>query len=162
MSLFIPQLSNKQKRAIAFVDPFGMNMQWQTMEVLAKVETIEVFINVPFMAVNRSVLKKRPENISDQDKDRMKQFWGSDDWFSHFYEDEPTLFGPEQIKTSKTALELGAHYQKRLKTIFRHCTEPILITNSKGSLLYYILFAGHNLTGVKIANDIFKKYQGEK
>lgn len=158
----IPQLDNRKKRAIAFIDPFGMNMQWQTMEALAKVGTIEAFINVPFMAVNRSVLKKRPENISAQDKDRMKQFWGGDDWLKLFYKDEPTLFGPEQTKIPETSLELGSHYRKRLKTIFQHCTEPILMANSKGSLLYYIIFAGHNSTGVKIANDIFKKYQGDK
>ena len=158
-----PQLSGAtQKRAVAFIDPFGMNMSWETMTELAKLKTVEAFINVPVMGINRSVLKKNPKAISEQDKERMRCFWGDDDWIRMFYKDETTLFGPERVKLPLRGLELGNHYRKRLTTVFPYCTEPVLMTNSKGAPLYCILFAGHNATGIKIAGDIFRKYAKEK
>lgn len=156
----VPQLtSSAKKRAIAFIDPFGMSMEWETMKILAKQETIEVFVNVPVMAINRSVLKKQPERITDQDRERMRRFWGSDDWVPIFYKEEPTLFGSESVKTTRSGRELGVQYRKRLLTIFPHCTEPILMANSTNAPLYCILLAGYNPTGVKIAGEIFAKHK---
>jgi len=159
----LPQLPTAAyKRAIAFIDPFGMSMHWDTMKILAGLGTVEAFINVPVMAVNRSVLKKNPEAITEQDRGRMERFWGGGDWFATFYKEEPTLFGPERNKTLRSGLEFGLQYRKRLMKIFSHCTEPILMTNSVSTPLYCILFAGHNPTGVRIAGDIFKRHLAQR
>jgi three-Cys-motif partner protein len=155
----LPQLTRAtQKRAIVFVDPFGMHIEWQTMVALAQPRTIEVFVNVPIMAVQRSVLKRQPEKITPQDRDRMRRFWGSDDWEAAFYQEETTLFGSEQIKVRAAASELARRYGDRLATLLPYHTQPIVMTNSANSPLYALVFASHNRTGVKIAQDIFAKY----
>lgn len=155
----LPQLTRAtHKRAIVFVDPFGMHIDWNAMVALAQPRTIEVFVNVPIMAVQRSVLKRQPEKITQQDRDRMRRFWGSDDWVSTFYQEEATLFGPEQIKVRSAASELAKRYGDRLATLFPHHTQPIVMTNSTNSPLYALVFASHNKMGVKIAQDIFAKY----
>lgn len=155
----LPQLTRAtQKRAIVFVDPFGMHIEWQTMVALAQPKTIEVFVNVPIMAVQRSVLKRQPEKITPQDRDRMRRFWGSGDWEAAFYQEEATLFGTEQIKVRAAASELARRYGDRLATLFPYHTQPIVMTNSTNSPLYALVFASHNKTGVKIAQDIFAKY----
>jgi len=159
----LPQLSySSRKRAIAFVDPFGMQFEWETMEHLAETKTVEVLLNFPVMAINRGVLRKHPEMISKTSRERLNQFWGTDDWMVDLYMEEQTLFGPEIIKRPRSGKEFGGVFKKRLEEIFRHCSFPILITNSKNAPLYCMIFAGHNPTGKKIAEDIFMKYEKTK
>src|SRR4030042_4156 len=82
----IPQLSySSKKRAIAFIDPFGMQFEWETMEYLAKTKTVEVLLNFPVMAINRGVLRKHPERISNASKERLDRFLGAKDWMGGFY-----------------------------------------------------------------------------
>lgn len=159
----LPQLPYaSKKRAIAFIDPFGMEFEWQTMEDIAKTKTIEVFLNFPNMAINREVLRKHPDKISELAKARLNRFWGTEDWLDSFYQEEATLFGPEKVKKHLSGKEYGKVFKNRLKQIFKHCSEPILMTNSKNAPLYCLIFAGDNPTGVKIASDIFAKHEREK
>ncbi len=47
--------------------------------------------------------------------------------------------------------------EERLKPLFTHVTDPIVIKNTHGADIYCLIFAGHNETGAKIANDVFRK-----
>jgi len=151
----VPDLPLKSyKRAIAFLDPFGMQLEWNTLEEMARAGTIEVFLNFSVMAINRNVRLRRKEDIAPAVRERMNRFWGTD-WEAELYEQEQTLFGPETVRIKQSGKDLGHRFQKRLKEIFPHCTVPVLMTNSKRAPLYCLVFAGHNPTGVKIADDIF-------
>ena len=145
------------KRAIGFLDPFGMELEWSTLEDVARAGTIEVFLNFSVMAINRNVRLLRKEDISPAVRKRMDRFW-STDWEAELYGQEQTLFGPETVRIKQSGKDLGHRFQKRLKEIFPHCTVPVLMTNSKNAPLYCLIFAGHNQTGVKIANDIFGSF----
>ena len=84
----LPQLPYaSKKRAFAFVDPFGMQMEWETMEHLAKAQTLEIILNFPVMAINRGALRKRPEMLSEASKLRLNRFWGTEDWMVDIYEE---------------------------------------------------------------------------
>ena len=156
----LPQLSySTKKRAIAFVDPFGMQFEWETMKYLAQTKTVEVLLNFPVMAINRGVLRKHPEMISEASEERLDRFWGTKDWMMDLYMEEPALFCIETVKRPHSGKEFGYAFKKRLGEIFRHCSSPILMTNSKNAPLYCMLFAGHNATGKKIAEDIFLRYE---
>ena len=145
------------KRALAFLDPFGMELEWSTLEEVARVETIEVFLNFSVMAINRNVRRRRKEDIAPAVREQMDRFWGTE-WEAELYEEERTLFGPKTVRIKQSGKELGQRFQNRLKEIFPHSTVPVLMTNSKNAPLYCLVFAGHNQTGVKIANDIFGKF----
>jgi len=150
----LPQLPyESKKRAIAFIDPFGMQFDWQTMEALAAVRTVESVLNFPVMAINRGVLRKNPKMISEIAKNRLDHFWGTTDWMVDLYEEEQTLFGPEKVKKQLSGKEFGRVFKKRPEEIFPRCFNPILMANSKNALLYCLIFAGHNATGKKIAQD---------
>jgi len=48
----------KRHRAVAFLDPFGVQVPWSTIEALAKTKAIEVIINFPLgMAIQRLLTK---------------------------------------------------------------------------------------------------------
>ncbi len=159
----LPQLTYaSKKRAIAFVDPFGMQFEWETMKHIARTRTVEIILNFPVMAVNRGVLRRHPEMISEASRQRLNRFWGTPDWTVDLYAEEETLFGPEKTKVVYSGKEFGAVFQKRLREIFPQCSAPILMTNSKNAPLYCLLFAGHNQTGGKIAGEIFAGYERRK
>ncbi|MBM4331982.1 MAG: three-Cys-motif partner protein TcmP [Deltaproteobacteria bacterium] len=159
----LPQMPYaSKKRAIAFIDPFGMEFQWQTMENLAAIKTVEIVLNFPVMAINRGVLRKNPQMISESAKTRLEQFWGTVDWMVDLYEDEQTLFGPETVKRKLSGKEFGRVFKKRLEEIFPHCSNPVLMANSKNAPLYCLIFAGHNANGKKIAEQIFAKHEKDK
>ncbi len=159
----LPQLTlASKKRAIAFVDPFGMQFEWETMQCIAQMRTVEIILNFPVMAINRGVLRRHPEMISEVSMQRLNKFWGTSDWMVDFYAQEETLFGPEKTKVSYSGKEFGAVFQKRLREIFPQCSAPMLMTNSKNAPLYCLLFAGHNQTGRTIAGEIFETYERRK
>jgi len=134
-----------------------MQLEWNTLEEVAQARTMEVFLNFSVMAINRNVRLRRKEDIAPAVRERMDRFWGTD-WEAELYEQEQTLFGPETVRIKQSGRDLGQRFQNRLKEIFPHCTVPVLMTNSKRAPLYCLVFAGHNETGVKIADDIFGKF----
>ena len=109
------------------------------------------------MAINRNVRLAKKDDISLTARERMDRFWGKD-WEAELFEEEPTLFGSETVRIRQSGKDLGRRFQKRLKEIFPCCTIPVLMTNSKNAPLYCLIFAGHNKTGAKIAEEIFGKF----
>ena len=123
-----------------------MELEWSTLEEVARVETIEVFLNFSVMAINRNVRRQRKEDIAPAVREQMDRFWGTE-WEAELYEEERTLFGPKTVRIKQSGKELGQRFQNRLKEIFPYSTVPVLMTNSKNAPLYCLVFAGHNQNG---------------
>jgi three-Cys-motif partner protein len=147
-------------RGLIFLDPFGMNTEWSTIEQVAETRALEILMNFPAMALNRTVLPNDPNALTEAQIERMNRFWGSTEWRDDIYEEVPTLFGPVEIKIRRTTGQrLGQLFKNRLEEVFPHVTDPLVMTNSKNAPLYCLIFAGHNPTGAKIVRDIFQRYQ---
>ena len=150
------------QRGLVFLDPFSMDLEWETLENIARAGSLEVFINIPIMALNRTALPNDPYTITEAQIERNARFWGIPDWRESFdiYEVVPGLFGPEMIKPHRgTGKRLGNLYKRRLQTVFRYVTDPLVMTNSKNAPLYALIFAGHNETGARIMRDIFSHFE---
>lgn len=155
----IPSLLwSSYKRAIAFLDPFGMSLEWDTLKAIASARTIEVLVNFPVMDINRNVRLKNKNRISEESRERMGRFWGPG-WEGEIFEERQGLFEIETVLKPQSAKELGYRYQNRLLEIFRFCTIPVVLRNSTNAPLYCLIFAGHNKTGANIAEDIFGKFE---
>ncbi len=144
-----------------FLDPFGMQVTWETIEVIARTEAIDLWLLFPLgIAVNR--LLRRDAKISEAVKESLNHVFGTDDWYQHFYETKsaPSLFGEEE-RTQKVASveEIGKYYVKRLETLFPGVAQnPMPLYNSRRTPLYLLCFAAANpkgaTTAVKIARHI--------
>lgn len=150
-----PRLDWKTNRALVFLDPFGMQVGWQTVSDLAATKAIEIFLNFPVgMAIQRLLLRQ-PEKFTEAQRHRLDDYFGSPTWMDRLYKRSRTLFGDEtQDKINASGLALLNWYRDRLRTIFSHVSKAALIRNTRGGHLYYLLLASHNPTGVKIANEI--------
>ena len=147
-------------RGLIFLDPFGMELEWTTIEQIAETRALEVFLNFPVMALNRTVLPNNPNTLSEVQVDRMNRFWGTTEWRDDIYEEVPTLFGPVEMKIRPTSgKRLGQLFRHRLHEIFSHVSAPLVMTNSRNAPLYCLMLAGHNSTGVKVTQDVFRRYE---
>ncbi|MGA9350424.1 MAG: three-Cys-motif partner protein TcmP [Anaerolineae bacterium] len=147
-------------RGLIFLDPFGMDAEWSTIGQIAETQALEIFLNFPVMALNRTVLPNDPNALTEVQIERMNRFWGSTEWRADIYEEVPTLFGPVEMKIRRTTGQrLGRLFKKRLEEVFPHVTNPLVVTNSKNAPLYCLILAGHDPTGVKIVREIFQRYE---
>lgn len=161
---FCARMNNKD-RAVLFLDPFGMQVSWQTIEAIANTKKIDLWYLFPLgMGVNR-LLKKDgliPENL----RQKLDTVFGTVDWFDDFYHPhrQSTMFGEdEHIKVDDPVNAIKDYVLKRLKETFPPigvAKNPLVLKNSKGSPLYLLCFAASNERGakpaIKIAEHILK------
>jgi three-Cys-motif partner protein len=147
-------------RGLIFLDPFGMDVEWSVIEQIAETKALEIFINFPVMALNRTVLPNDPNALTEAQIERMNRFWGSTEWRGDVYEQVPTLFGPVEMKIHRTTgRRLGQLFKERLTEVFPYVTAPLVMANARNAPLYCLILAGHNPTGAKIVQQIFRRYE---
>ena len=115
----LPQLSfSSKKRAIAFVDPFGMQFEWETVQYLAQTKTVEVLLNFPVMAIHRGVLRKHPEMISKASRERLDRFWGpKTGWWIYTWRSRPCS-AQKPLRGLILERSLGTHLKRGLGRFF--------------------------------------------
>lgn len=141
----------KRNRAVVFLDPYGMQVRWETMEAIARTQAIDSWVLFPLgIAVNR--LLKRDGEINQGWKKRLDNIFGTDEWFDIFYESTKDLFGKERHDKIASLEDIGRYYNDRLKAIFAGVAEnPLPLYNSRGNPLYLLCFAAANPKGAKTA-----------
>jgi three-Cys-motif partner protein len=151
---------NTTYRTLAFVDPYGMSVDWKSIEAL-KGLGVDLWILVPTgMGINR--LLKNDGKISDAWLEKLERFLGLDKEYilNHFYKEKKrlTLFGEEtSMEKEQNAIEKsGVLYQERLKTVFKFVSDSFVMKNSTNSIMYHFMMATNNAAALKIANDVIK------
>ncbi len=152
----------KKHRALVFLDPFGMQVEWNTIEMIANTEAIDLWLLFPIGTVNR--LLKRNGDIRQSIRNKLDVFFGDNDWYHVFYNLSQSLFNDEEqwVKIGAIFTEIEQYFLKRLRAIFAGvASNPLALRNSKNVPLYLLCFAAANprgaSTAVKIAEDILLK-----
>ena len=154
----------RSSRAVVFLDPYGMNVEWQVIQALGNTKAVDLWILFPLgVAVNRLLTKSGPppENWSRA----LTRIFGTDTWKEDFYPRHTvqTLFGEEEVQQKDANFDkIGLFFINRLKTAFtRVAPKPLALRNSKNNPLYLLCFASANPKGsetaIKIANHILKQ-----
>jgi|ERR1700674_382617 len=143
-------------RAVVFLDPFGMQVPWSTIEALAKTKAIEVIINFPLgMAIQRLLTKSG--EIPEGWQISLDSFFGSPEWRQLVYEEGKDLLGKTKTKVKDSGVRLLGWYRGRLQKIFGHVSTARLIKNTRGNPLYYLIWAGPHGKGLEGADYILSK-----
>ncbi len=141
-------------RAVLFLDPYGMQVEWSTIAAIAATKAIDLWVLFPLgMGVNRLVT--RTGKIPDSWRHRLDVILGRADWYDAFYSTERrrTLFGDEVSTQVKAGIDtIGQYFNDRLRTIFAAVApKPMVLYNSKNCPLYLLCFAAGNAAGAPIA-----------
>lgn len=147
----------KNLRALVLLDPFGMQLDWVSIERLAHTK-IDLWILIPTGVIVNRLLDKKGELVY---LNKLKSFLGmtEEEIRLEFYliESEQTLFGETSniIKVGDSINRIARLYISKLKTIFEEVSdEPLVLLNSKKVPIYHFAFASSNATAKKIVADI--------
>lgn len=158
----------RNERAVLFLDPFGMHVDWSTLEAIAKTGAIDVWYLFPYAGLYRQAAKNA--DALDADKEAsLTRVLGTDEWRQAFYvqKRQTALFGgddgDERNADHRQMLEFVSN---RLKGLFPAVTAPKVLyqggdsKNPSGAPLFALYFAASNPKpaafglATKIAKDI--------
>jgi len=164
LKLLLPTIKySDYKRALCLLDPYGLHLDWEVMQIAGQLQTVDMFLNFPIMDINRNVLRHDRTQVASEDIDRMNRFWGDNSWDAAAYVEtgQTSMFdvGPEIQKQDNDAIV--AAFRDRLKKVagFKYVPAPLAMTNRNNAVVYYLFFASANNTGRKIIESIFSKYR---
>jgi three-Cys-motif partner protein len=152
-----------ERRAMLFIDPFGMQLCWETIAAVAKTRAIDTWILFPVSAVNR--LLKRDGELPTRWRERLDLIFGEPGWFDVFFPIEklPLFDDGSPVRRKNADYEvIGQYFNRRLASVFAGVAPyPYALKNSKGATLFLLCFAAGNPYAVgpaiNIAQDILKR-----
>ena len=150
-------------RAVLFLDPYGMEVEWSTMQAIARTQAIDVWILFPAgIGVNRQL--PSDGNVPAWARAAFDRLFGTQDWYDRFYSKHATddMFGAlDRVQKVVSSDDIVAYYCERLKEIFPHvASNPLVLCNSNRAPMFALCFAAahpkYGATGMKIAQDVLK------
>lgn len=152
-----------KRRAVLFLDPYGMEVEWSTMEAIARTQAIDVWILFPAgIGVNRQL--PLDGNVPGWARSAFTRLFGTTDWHDRFYAKEAMddMFGgPDRMRKVGSSDHIVAFYLERLEEIFPHVApNPLVLCNSNNAPMFALCFAAahpkYGATAVKIAQDVLR------
>lgn len=151
-----------QERAVVFLDPYGMQVDWKTIEALANTKAVDLWYLFP-LGIGVARLLTRNGVIDPSWQRRLNSILGTEAWREQFYETHTTasLFGDfEDVKHKADEARIESFISERLKGCFAGVAKGLILRNSRSSPLYLLCFASANekgaRTAVKIAQQILE------
>lgn len=128
----------------AFLDPYGLELSWSTVEKLAKRRHVDFLITFMTMAVQRCAFNKKTWGAVDN-------FYGITTWRRIVQERRKKRLSPGRARRAFVEL-----YKSQLKKLLAHVEDLVLVKDRQGRPLYHMIFASNYDVAIKIARDITK------
>ena len=135
-------------RAVVFLDPFGNQVEWGTIEAIAATMAIDLWYLFPAgLGVHRQI--GRNARVDADKEASLTRLYGTAEWKTVLISEEqsPDLFGSENrhsVKTSSPALATEFMI-KRMKSVFRGgVLDEWLVLGRKRHHSYSLIFAWAN------------------
>lgn len=153
-------------RAVMFLDPYGMHVDWETLKAIQRTQAIDVWHLVSLAGLFRQAAKDG-KALSNQKKAAITRMLGTTEWEDAWYEKRPSLdlFDQSEEISSRTATveEIEAYVGRRLRDIFPKVLKPLRLRNTQNVPTFSLFFAISNpepkAIGLasKIANSLLQK-----
>lgn len=122
-------------RGVVFLDPYGMEVEWSTVEAIARTQALDCWYFFPLSGLYRNA----PHNPTklDPDKERsLDRVLGATDWRDRWYTHsiERDIFENEAQATVRADVDaIEAYVKERLQTVFKGAVLPPLRLRHNGS-----------------------------
>ena len=151
-----------KSRAVIFLDPYGMEVKWGTLEEIAKTKAMDVWYLFPLSGLYRQVARKYEALDAGKEK-VLDDLLGTKEWRTVFYEapSQGDLFNSDPSAERHMEWEDMVRYvrNERLKSIFPEVAKPLILrVNGIPRFALFFAVANPNAVGlsVKVANYILK------
>jgi three-Cys-motif partner protein len=149
------------KRAVLFLDPYGMHVEWSTLEAVAATRAIDVWYLFPLSGFYRQMPKKH-SRLDAQKREALTRLFGSRSWEDVFYP-KPiqvhTLYGEtESVRLPRLGRikDYEKYTKERLLSIFGAVLDPLRLPQTKGPTRYllFLCISSRNKRAIEIATRI--------
>ncbi len=136
---------NWQKwRGVLFLDPFGTQVEWDTLKKIAGCKALDIWILFPSSTVARMLPTSNiPDEINPKWADTLNRVYGDEGW-RDLYQESPQC---ELFDEPRTVRQIGVGnliniYKDRLQGLFksRLLEQSATLRNSRRSPLYEFIF----------------------
>ncbi|NLV76318.1 MAG: three-Cys-motif partner protein TcmP [Tissierellia bacterium] len=155
----------KYTRALAFLDPYNMELSFNTLEILAKTGAFDVWYLFPLNSATRSL--RNDGDIDEPTEERLNRLFGDNDWKEKLYYENPQMnfLNNENNLIRKDQKDICCYFKNKMETVFPSVSCPICLKNSNKAPLFLLYFAVSNKDNKaqrlanNIANHIINKKQ---
>jgi three-Cys-motif partner protein len=121
-----------KQRGILFLDPYGMNVTWETLDLAAKTRRLDVWFLFAAKAV-RQQLGPSLDRVDEGKAAALDRFFGEPDWRQEFFRPvagQVGLFGeePEKAEAAVNLKSIGDYARRRFGDIFCWVSHPEPLT----------------------------------
>lgn len=152
----IEELMQRSRRAVVFLDPYGLNLDWQTLVFLAKTQRVDVAYLVGIAGMLRQAAHDKSK-IEPYKIERLNRTWGDAQWLEDLYLQKPAgqrdLFDHKPGATTErcSPKDAEAWAAKKLKSAgFVAVSKPLRLPPT-GIHKFSLFFAASNPKGAPIA-----------
>lgn len=161
---YVCSVTWKNRRALVFLDPFGLEVSWELVLELAGTKACDVWYLFPLGGVIRMMTKDGA--IPDLWSSRLDALFGTHDWREEFYRPNPQqslfeLMGDDLLREASTD-HVVDYVRQRLSVAFAAVSEAAILRNSKGAPLFALVLGVSNPSqsaqnvALAIANHLVK------
>jgi three-Cys-motif partner protein len=147
-------------RALCVLDPYGLHLDWEVIELAGKSRAVDLVLNFPVMDMNRNAIWRQPERAPPEGIERMNRFWGDESWRQAAFAESPqrNLFGDVKEEKQPNRAIVNA-FRDRLKKVagFEYVPEPLPMKNGKNAVVYYLFLASPKRVAETIIKGIFER-----
>lgn len=145
----------KGTRGVAFLDPYGMALQWETLEAVANTEALDAWYLFPLSGVFRQAAKDF-DRMLPENAEAIDRILGTCEWRERFYltDGQTALLGDYQAARRYRAADprdIATYVHERLCSIFRGWVSPPIILPESGAPLFALFFAVSNPASKAVA-----------
>ncbi|MEK7428326.1 MAG: three-Cys-motif partner protein TcmP [Pseudomonadota bacterium] len=138
----------KKTRAVMFLDPYGMNVEWQTLEAIRRTEAIDLWYLVSLSGLYRQATHKGSA-LDEKKRAALTRMLGTPDWEKAWYEENRQgdlilMMAPEETRRTASLDRMETFVLERLRSLFPTVLEPLRLRNDRNAPMFSLFFAMSN------------------
>ncbi len=151
----------ERMRGVVFLDPYGMEVRWDTVEAIAGTEALDCWYFFPLSGLYRNA-PKDPTKLDQSKIDALNRVFGTASWRDEWYEKsdaQTDMFGGliEDERRTFDVNRIEDWVGKRLSTVFKGAVlKPLRLHHANGAPMASLFFAVSNphKAAVRLAKEI--------
>jgi three-Cys-motif partner protein len=138
----------RRTRAVMFLDPYGMTVDWDTLKAIAATKAIDVWYLFSLSGLYRQAAR-RIDSIDLTKRAAITRMLGTDAWEGELYSSPPrdllsALDMPPDRQRAADVTGLELYVQRRLNELFPYVLEPLALPINKKPQRFSLFFAVSN------------------
>jgi len=135
-------------RGVIFLDPFGMEVSWSTVEAIASTQALDCWYFFPLSGLYRNAPNSAPK-LDASKRESLNKVFGTDKWFDEWYDHDSqptTLFETPSDAVRRADVDaMEAYVKRRLGTVFKGTVlDPLRLYHNSGAPLASLFFSVAN------------------